>query len=96
MLPLASLFIQQTFLELLGTPEFISSYGEPASQVVPVVKNPRTSAGDVRDVGTIIGLGRSLGGGNSKTLSSILAWRIPWTEKPGGLQSMGSQRARHD
>ena len=30
------------------------------------------------------------------TLSSILAWRIPWTEEPGGLQSMGSQRVRHD
>ena len=28
--------------------------------------------------------------------SSILAWRIPWTEKPGGLQSIGSQRVRHD
>ena len=28
--------------------------------------------------------------------SSILAWRIPWTEKPGGLQSMGTQRIRHD
>ena len=28
--------------------------------------------------------------------SSILAWRIPWTEKPGGLQSMGLQRVRHD
>ena len=27
--------------------------------------------------------------------SSILAWEIPWTEEPGGLQSMGSQRARH-
>ena len=27
------------------------------------------------------------------TLSSLLAWRIPWTEKPGGLWSMGSQRA---
>ena len=27
---------------------------------------------------------------------SILAWRIPWTEKPGGLQSMGSQRVGHD
>ena len=30
------------------------------------------------------------------THSSILAWRIPGTEKPGGLQSMGSQRVRHD
>ena len=28
--------------------------------------------------------------------SSILAWRIPWTEEPGRLQSMGSQRIRHD
>ena len=28
--------------------------------------------------------------------SSILAWRIPWTEEPDGLQSMGSQRVRHD
>ena len=30
------------------------------------------------------------------THSSILAWRIPWTEEPGGLQSMGSLRVRHD
>ena len=28
--------------------------------------------------------------------SSTLAWKIPWTEEPGGLQSMGSQRAGHD
>ena len=30
------------------------------------------------------------------THSSILAWRIPWTEEPGGLQPMGSQRVGHD
>ena len=30
------------------------------------------------------------------TQSSIVAWEIPWTEKPGGLQSTGSQRAGHD
>ena len=30
------------------------------------------------------------------THSSILAWKIPWTEEPGGLQSMGSQRVRQD
>ena len=30
------------------------------------------------------------------THSSILAWEIPWTEQPGGLQSMGSQRVRHN
>ena len=36
-----------------------------------------------------------LGEGMS-THSSILAWEIPWTEAPGGLQSMGSQRVRHN
>ena len=30
------------------------------------------------------------------THSSVLAWRIPWTEEPGGLQSMGLQKVRHD
>ena len=30
------------------------------------------------------------------THSSILAWEIPWTEEPGGLQFMGSQKVRHD
>ena len=44
---------------------------------------------------------RSLGGEdpqeeNTETHSSILAWRIPWTEETGGLQSMGSQRVRHN
>ena len=44
---------------------------------------------------------RSLGGEDTlekemATHSSILAWRIPWREEPGGLQSMGSQRVKHD
>ena len=30
------------------------------------------------------------------THSSVLAWKIPWTEEPGSLQSMGPQRVRHD
>ena len=34
--------------------------------------------------------------GDMATHSSILAWRIPWTEEPGGLWSMGSQRIRHN
>ena len=34
--------------------------------------------------------------GEMATHSNILAWRIPWTEEPGGLQSMGSQRLGHD
>ena len=46
--------------------------------------------------GSIPGLGRSPGRGHGNLLySSILAWRIPWTEEPGGLQSMGLQRVEH-
>ena len=47
------------------------------------------------DLGSISRLERSPGEGKA-THSNILAWRIPWTEDPGGLQSMGSQRVRHD
>jgi len=43
-----------------------------------------------------LGLGRSPGGGGMATHSSILAWRIPWTEELDWLHSMGSQRAGHD
>ena len=46
-------------------------------------------------MGLIPELGRSPGGGNA-THSAILAWRIPWTEEAGGLQSIGSQRFGHD
>ena len=66
-----------------------------ASQVSLVVKNPPANAGDVRDTDLIPGLGRSLEEGMA-THSSVLAWRIPWTEEPGGLQSMGSQRVVHN
>ena len=48
------------------------------------------------DGGLLPGSGRSPGGEGITTHSSILAWRIPWTEEPGGLQSIGSQRVRHD
>ena len=48
-----------------------------------------------RDGGSIPGSGRSLEEGMA-THSSILAWRIPWTEEPGGLQSIGSQRVGRD
>ena len=43
----------------------------------------------------IPGSGRSAGGGHGNPLT-ILAWRIPCTEEPGGLQSMGLQRLGHD
>ena len=60
-----------------------------------VVKNPPANAGDIRNAELILGLGRSLEEG-MVTHFSILAWRIPWTEEHGGLQSLGSQRVRHD
>ena len=54
-----------------------------------VGKETAYSAGDTRVMGSIPGLGRSPGGGHGRGNSSILAWRIPWTEEPGGLQSIG-------
>ena len=48
-----------------------------------------------RDTGVIPGSGRSPGGGEASH-SSVLAWRIPWTEEPGGLESIGLQRVRHN
>ena len=63
--------------------------------MVRVVKNLPVSAGDIRDVGSILGLGRSLEEG-MVTHSSILVWRIPWREKPGRLQFIGLQRVGHD
>ena len=59
-----------------------------ASQVLLVLKNSPANAGDIRGTGSIPGLGNPLEEGMA-THSSILAWRIPWTEEPGGLQSMG-------
>ena len=60
-----------------------------ASQVALVVKNMPANAGDTRDVGSVPELGRFSGGGKGN--SSILAWKIQWTEEPGGLQSLVSQ-----
>ena len=60
-----------------------------------LIKNVPANAGDTRDEGLIPGLGRSPGE-EIATHSSILAWKIPWIEEPGRLQSMGSQRVGHD
>ena len=64
-------------------------------QVALVVKNSSASAGDIRDMDSDPGLGTLLEEGMA-IYSNILAWRIPWTEEPGGLQSMGLQRAGQD
>ena len=65
------------------------------SQGALVVKNPPADAGDVREVSSIPGLGRSPVEVMA-THSSFLAWRILWTEKPGRLPSLGLQRVRHN
>ena len=60
-----------------------------------VINNPPANAGDIRDADSVPGSGDPLEEGTAAD-SSILAWRIPWTEEPGGLQSIGSQKVRHN
>ena len=66
-----------------------------ASQEVLVVKNPPANAGDIRDVVHSLGWEDPLEEGMA-THTNILAWRIPWAEEPGRLQSMGPQRVGHE
>ena len=63
-----------------------------ASLVVQLVKNPPAMQ---ETLDRFLGQKDPLEKGMA-TYSSILAWRIPWTEEPGGLQSMGLQRVGHD
>ena len=87
--------INSSALSLLYCPTvtFVPDYQiKGASLVAQIVKNlPATQETQVQPLGWEDPLeeGRA-------THSSILAWRIPWTEEPGRLQSMGSQRVRHD
>ena len=60
-----------------------------------VVKNPLGNAGDVETQVRSLGWEDALEEGMA-THSSILAWTIPWTEGPGGLQPMGLQRVGPD
>ena len=62
---------------------------EPPGKLV--VKNPPANETQVLSLGREDPLKEGMA-----THSSILAWRIPWTEEPGGLQSLGSQRVGHD
>ena len=59
------------------------------------LKNSPANAGDVRDAGSIPGLEDPLEE-EMAAHSSVLTWRIPWTEEPGGLQSMGWQTVGRD
>ena len=65
-----------------------------ASQVVLVVKNLPANAGDIETQVRSLGREDPLEEGVA-THSSILAWRIPWTEEPDGLQSIWLQRVEH-
>ena len=95
---LASKTERQKHVCHLKPPSKLSVFGSLktlTSQVVLVVKYPAANTGDFRNAGSISGLEDSLEK-EMATLSSIIAWRIPWTEEPGGLQSMGLKRVRHD
>ena len=60
-----------------------------------VIKNPPANTGDIEMQVQSLGQKDPLEEGMA-THSSILAWKIPWTEEPGGLQSIGSERVRND
>ena len=60
-----------------------------------MVENLLANAGDVRDAGLIPRSEDPLEE-EMATHCSNLAWKIPWTKKPGGIRSVGSQRVRHD
>ena len=66
-----------------------------ASQAALVVKNLPADAADMKNAVQSLGWEDPLEEGMA-THSSILAWRIPWTENPSGLQSMGLQRVGHN
>ena len=61
-----------------------------------MIKNPTASARYTGDEGSTTGSGRPPLEQGMATHCSILAWRIPWTEEAGRLQSIGSQRVGHD
>ena len=68
---------------------------QETSQLALVKESLSANEGDIRHLGSILELGRSPGD-RIATHSSILFQRIPWTEEPGGLQSVGPLRVGHD
>ena len=81
-----------TYLSWVVSHTFAKSMSQGASLVAQRVKNPPTKQETrVQSLSQEDPLKKGM-----TTLSSILAWRIPWTEDPGGLKSMGLQRVRHD
>ena len=74
-----SLFL---LLNLISVPVYYIVCDTLTKMMAIVVKNPAVNAGDIKDSGSTLGLGKSPGGEHG-TYSNILAWRIPWTEGPG-------------
>ena len=82
------------WFDIVGVPDFDHSNRciLGASLVVQTVKNlPAVQETQAPSLGWEDPLEKGV-----VTHSSVLAWKIPWTEEPGGLQSMGSQRVRRD
>ena len=77
------------------TPRPLWLWGESMALGFPGDSDGKEFACNAGDPGLIPGSGRCPEEGNDNLLS-ILVWRIPWTEEPGWLQSMGSQRVRPD
>ena len=84
-----------SYSESRGRKKAFESRSTSASEVLLVGKNTSADAEDLREMGSISELGRSLEEGMA-THSSVLAWRIPWTGEPGALQSIGLRRVRHN
>ena len=85
----------QTMFGQTDGPHWASYQLVGISQVALVVKNPPANSGNMTDKVPSLGWEDPLEEGKA-THSCILAWRIPWTEETGGLQSMGSERVGHD
>ena len=77
---------------ILGPPILLLIFKYWVSQGFSGGSDSKESACNAGDLGSIPGLGRSPGEGNGYH-SSTVAWRIPWTEEPGRLQSMGLQES---
>ena len=74
---------------------YVITLGFPGGRVV---KNPLANAGNTGDVGDLGGRSSGMGDALEEEIAahtSILAWKLPWTEEPGGLQTVGLQRVEY-
>ena len=76
-------------MDRLPTPEFLGFPRDQEIKNLPAMRETQETG--VRSLGQEDPLEEGMA-----TYSSVLAWRIPWREEPGGLVSMGSQRVRRD